>query len=187
MRVTFTVPVLALFALLAACRSDPVHYHTLTPLLSATPRTSASVSPLQVERVTVPPQVDRSQIVVRQGTNELVILETNWWGANLADEIASTLTNQLDARSGTASKALLRMDVQRFDLVPGQYALIEAKWRIRRGQHGDDDASELICRSLLQTPSGVSVEDLVMAQQGNLQKLVVIISDTLRSGAARCP
>ena len=35
---------------------------------------------IQIEGISVPPQVDRPQIVIRQGDSGLVILETEWWG-----------------------------------------------------------------------------------------------------------
>mgnify|MGYP006199044591 CR=1 FL=1 len=53
----------ALLLLLAACRSDPIQFHTLTPALLA--GSSRSAADIQIETLTVPPQVDRPQIVVR--------------------------------------------------------------------------------------------------------------------------
>jgi len=186
MRSIFPVQLLALL-LLSACRSDPVHYHTLTPLHSATTMQAQPAQELRIERVTVPPQVDRSQIVVRQGANELVVLETDWWGASLVDEVQSALIDQLNSRPGIDQKAWLRIELQRFDLVPGQYALVDVRWRLRAGQPGSENASELVCRSVLQTPAGTAVEDLVMAQQVNLQKLAATISATNRAGSRQCP
>lgn len=186
MRMTSAAPLLALL-LLVGCRSDPVHYHTLTPLLSAMPSLSQTGHTLQVERVTVPPQVDRAQLVVRQGANELVILETDWWGASLVDEVQSTLTDQLNARPGASQKASVRIDVQRFDLLPGQYALIDVRWRIRVVQPGSENATELMCRSLLQTPAGSDIQALVVAQQKNVQRLAVIMADANRLAAKQCP
>ena len=70
----------------------------------------------------MPPQVDRPQIVIRQGNSGLAILETEWWGASLADELRSALTDQLSNTSGRGNVSV-RIDVQRFDSIPGQYAL----------------------------------------------------------------
>ncbi|MFP3409398.1 ABC-type transport auxiliary lipoprotein family protein, partial [Pseudomonas sp. SIMBA_065] len=80
--------------------------------------------------VVVPPQVDRPQLVVRQGQSGLAILETEWWGANLVDEFRSALQDQLGGPAGDA-KAAVRVDVQRFDTVPGRYASLEAVWRLK--------------------------------------------------------
>lgn len=173
---------LMLFALLAACRSDPVHYHTLTPLSAGPAGTLQSSANLALERVTVPPQVDRTQLVVRQGSNGLAILETDWWGASLSDELQSALAGQLDNRS-FANKASLRVQVQRFDLVPGRYALLEVKWRLRTSLPGQQP-QELHCQSILQVSAGVAVESLVMAQQRNLERLADMIGE---SSHGRCP
>ena len=174
-----TFPVLLLTACLSlpACRSDPVHYHTLTPLLSTASRSAPTHNELVIERVRVPPQVDRSQIVVRQGANGLVLLETDWWGAS----------NAFNTLPGSATKSTVRIEVRRFDLVPGQYALLDSTWRLRSGQVGNADAHELLCQNLLRTPAGSTVEDLVMAQQSNLQQLAGIISAASRSGSKECP
>jgi len=64
--------------LLAACRSEPIQFHTLTPVH----RSNASLAAggeIRIESITVPPQVDRPQIVIRQGDSGVAILETQWW------------------------------------------------------------------------------------------------------------
>jgi uncharacterized lipoprotein YmbA len=70
---------IATLALLAACRSDPIQFHTLTP---AQLSSSGSTTDIRIESLIVPPQVDRPQIVVRQGNTGMAILETQWWGAS---------------------------------------------------------------------------------------------------------
>jgi uncharacterized lipoprotein YmbA len=187
MRVTYAVALLAVFLLLMACRSDPVHYHTLTPLFSGNPRLPQPGNDLQIERVVVPPQVDRSQIVIRQNASELILLETDWWGASLAEEVQSALTLALGSRPDSDTKMTLRITVLRFDLVPGHYALLDARWRIRSGQVGSQNMKELVCQSVFQTPSGVAVDDLVLAQQASLRNLAAALSEAGRSAASRCP
>lgn len=80
--------------LLSACRSDPIRFHTLTPL-QTDETTRLSDVEVQIERINVPPQVDRPQIVIRQGNSTLAILETEWWGSSLVEELASALKEQL--------------------------------------------------------------------------------------------
>jgi uncharacterized lipoprotein YmbA len=132
----------------------------------------------------MPPQVDRAQLVIRQGNSGLVILETQWWGANLTDELQNALVNQLPP-VGTSNlgrtKLHLTLDVQRFDSVPGAYALIEAKWRLR-----DREAKVHIeCYTKLSTPSANTVDDLVIAHQANITRLSMLIEAAGRSG--KCP
>jgi len=166
-----------LFPIMWGCSSAPIHYHTLVPAQPGSPASGL----VRVDRVSMPPQVDRSQIVIRQGGSGLAILETEWWGANLVDEFRNALEDQLGAPSTGA--ALLRVDVQRFDSVPGQYALLDASWRLQR--RGSE--KPLVCRSSLKTPAGPSVEALVQAQQTNLRKLAEQVAQANTSGGTRCP
>ncbi|MDD2058151.1 PqiC family protein [Pseudomonas sp. GD03860] len=171
---------LGLTLMLAACRSDPIHYHTLIPQ-QPVPVNSVDV---QLELISVPPQVDRPQLVIRQSNSSLAILETEWWGASLADELQNALINQFSGNSAQPSLAL-RVDVQRFDSVPGQYALFDARWRLRAA--GGSDAGALNCRSVLQTPAGGTIEELVVAHQQNIKRFTEQVSQAARGGARRCP
>ncbi|UVM53086.1 PqiC family protein [Pseudomonas sp. B21-015] len=167
--------------LLTACRSDPIQFHTLTP---AHPSGASGAADIQIESITVPPQVDRPQIVIRQGNAGLAILETQWWGASLSDELRSALVDQL-VNSNPQRKVSLRLEVQRFDSIPGQYALIDVKWRLRN--LGEGDAASVTCRSTLQTPSGASIDDLVVAHQNNVKRLAATISQAVASTSRNCP
>ncbi|POA50105.1 hypothetical protein C1893_00655 [Pseudomonas sp. MPR-ANC1] len=180
MAVPLKITLLAAFMLLGACRSDPISFHTLTPVQLSN---KGSGTQIPIESLSVPPQVDRAQIVIRQGNSGLAILETDWWGATLADELRGALSDQLSNSSGRGNVSV-RIEVQRFDSIPGQYGLIEAKWRLR--PLGETDSSLVTCRSTLQTPSGPSIDDLVTAQQNNVKRLAALISQA--AGNSRgCP
>ncbi len=180
MALPMKITVLVAFLLLGACRSDPISFHTLVP---AQPGSGRSGSEIAIEGITVPPQVDRAQIVIRQGNSGLAILETDWWGATLADELRSALVDQLSSASGQ-QKLSVRVDVQRFDSIPGQYGLIDVKWRLRA--LGAADSTLLTCRSVLQTPSGPGIDELVTAQQNNVKRLAAQITQAA-SGSRGCP
>ncbi|MDN7143453.1 membrane integrity-associated transporter subunit PqiC [Pseudomonas sp. JQ170] len=171
---------LGLTLMLAACRSDPIHYHTLIPQ-QPVPVNSVDV---QLELISVPPQVDRPQLVIRQSNSSLAILETEWWGASLADELQNALINQFSSNSAQPGLGL-RVDIQRFDSVPGQYALFDARWRLRAA--GGSDAGALNCRSVIQTPAGPTIEELVVAHQQNIKRFTEQVSQAARGGANRCP
>ncbi|AGZ35410.1 MAG: PqiC family protein [Pseudomonas sp.] len=170
------VILVALAVLAAGCSSSPTHYHTLVP---PQPTREEGTNVL-VERVSVPPQVDRPQLVVRQGQSGLAILDTEWWGANLVDEFRSALQDQLGGPVGSSVRSVLRVDVQRFDSVPGQHALLEAVWRLKRPAQ-----DELTCRTTVQTPAQASVSSLVSAQQSNLRQLAGAVRSAAVQG--RCP
>ncbi|MCO8312897.1 PqiC family protein [Pseudomonas mandelii] len=167
--------------LLAACSSDPIHFHTLTPVQ---PGVASSSAEIQIEAITVPPQVDRPQIVIRQGNAGLAILETEWWGASLVDELRSALVDQL-VNNNLQRRVSLRLDVQRFDSIPGQYALIDVRWRLR--SLGNGDTAMVNCRSTLQTASGPSIDDLVVAHQSNVKRLAAAISQAATGASRGCP
>jgi uncharacterized lipoprotein YmbA len=91
------------------------------------------------------------------------------------DEFRSALQDQLGGPAGDA-KAAVRVDVQRFDTVPGRYASLQAVWRLKLvGQ------AELSCRTSVQTAADNSITSLVNAHQVNLRKL----AEAVRGSAAR--
>jgi len=169
--------------LLAACRSDPIQFHTLTPTQVGNHSTT-TVGVIQIETISLPPQVDRAQIVIREGNSTLAILESHWWGATLVEELRSALADQL-SNSPVKGKYSVRVDVQRFDSVPGQYALMDVIWRLRSAE--PDNKAQVICRSTLQTPSGATVDELVLAQQNNIKRLAALISQAATRPQASCP
>ncbi|MFW9078471.1 PqiC family protein [Pseudomonas sp. P2757] len=178
MALPLKITALAACLLLGACSSAPISFHTLTP---AQPVAGRGDSEIAIEAISVPPQVDRPQIVIREGNSGLAILETEWWGASLVDELRSALVDQL-GNAGGQRKVSVRIDVQRFDSVPGQYGLIDVKWRLREA-----GAAENACRSTLQTPSGPSIDELVAAQQNNVKRLAALISQGAASNSRNCP
>lgn len=172
------VALIASLALLAACRSDPIQFHTLTPAQLSSP---GSTTDIRIESLIVPPQVDRPQIVVREGNTGMAILETQWWGASLVDELRSALLDQM-VNSNPQRKLSVRLEVQRFDSIPGQYGLLDVKWRLRNGEE-----ILMTCRSTLQTPSGPSIDELVAAQQNNVKRLAALISQAASGTRSSCP
>ncbi|NWE40384.1 membrane integrity-associated transporter subunit PqiC [Pseudomonas yamanorum] len=167
--------------LLAACRSEPIQFHTLTPVQ----RSAASLAAggeIRIESITVPPQVDRPQIVIRQGDSGVAILETQWWAASLVDELRSALVDQLASHRKNLA---VRIEVQRFDSIPGQYALLDVKWRLR--QTGTDERRPLTCRTVVQSPSGPTIDDLVIAQQNNVKRFAALLSQVADTSSSECP
>lgn len=172
---------LTVLLMLVACRGDPIQFYTLTPTQTAGVVQPSGVE-MQIEAISVPPQVDRQQIVIRSSDSSLAIQENHWWGASLADELRSALAQQLPSDS-SGRRLSIRLDVQRIDSVPGQYAFVDVKWRLRDLELGDKPIVH--CRSALKTSAGVNINDIVIAHQNNLQRLAAEISQAARGG--RCP
>lgn len=169
--------------MLAACRGDPIQFYTLTPT-EPVGTVQASGVEVQIEAISLPPQVDRQQIVIRQNDSSLAIQEGHWWGSSLTDELRSALVQQLP--NNTAGRRLsVRLDVQRLDSIPGQYALIDVKWRLRDLEAGDKPMVH--CRSALKTAAGLNINDIVIAHQKNLQRLAAEISQAASTTVGRCP
>ena len=180
---------------LGACSTVMTHYYTLMPTASTNPKAvSAANFQFEMLAVRMPVQVDQPQLVVRQGSGTLSILENERWSAPLADEFHDALTNQLEARLGTRDLSnmpklpgrpivSLQTDVRRFDSLPGGYALVDAVWSL--GLRGDGQPRRtLTCSSVIRQPAGVAIQDLVQAHQQVIAQLATAMADTARRFAA---
>lgn len=201
-----TIRSLAIFATLglSACTSAPTHYYTLVPTATdAAARTNVAMPAFQFEMlpVRIPVQVDQPQVVIRQGSGALAILETERWSAPLADEFHDALASQMELKLGTRDLAglpkvpgrdvlSLQTDVRRFDSLPGQYALIDVVWSISLRGAGEKPRS-LTCSSVIRQPAGPGVQDVVLAHQQAIGQLAGIIAGTARTWSAQrgtgCP
>ncbi|EIK93949.1 hypothetical protein PMM47T1_24483 [Pseudomonas sp. M47T1] len=193
-----TLRSLALLATLglAACSSAPTHYYTLVPTAPQNPEAVAAPAfQFEMLGVRMPVQVDQPQMVVRQSTGALAILETERWGAPLADEFHDALAGQLELKLGTRDLAglpkvadkpvvSLQTDVRRFDSLPGQYALIDVVWSLSQRNDGQKRRS-LTCGSVIREPSGVAMNDLVLAHQKAIGQLATQIARAANSWT--CP
>ncbi|MBV8742843.1 MAG: membrane integrity-associated transporter subunit PqiC [Sinobacteraceae bacterium] len=97
---------LLLLSWLAGCASAPVHYYTLSsvpPAGSATPL--QLTAPLGLERLTVPTELDRMQLVRRLDSTRVQILDEHRWAAPLDDMMRRVLTEDLALRLGSGAIA----------------------------------------------------------------------------------
>jgi uncharacterized lipoprotein YmbA len=84
----------------AGCGSSPpLRYYTLTEV-PATARLSAAddVVPIRLDRVTIPTELDRSQLVRRIDATRLQIIDGERWAAPLEDTIRRVLSDDLASR-----------------------------------------------------------------------------------------
>jgi uncharacterized protein len=117
------------------CTSAPVRYYTLTSPSDKTRPAPETTLAIDVRVVHIPPQLNRSGLMVRTGPTELTILENERWASPLNDEINDALRLELRRRLGRMTgwrpdfaKLTLNVDVQQFEAQVGQYALLEASW-----------------------------------------------------------
>jgi uncharacterized lipoprotein YmbA len=117
------------------CTSAPVRYYTLTPPPDKTLRASETTLTIDVRVVHAPPQLNRTELMVRTGPTEVTLLENERWASPVNDEIEDALRLELQRklvrmtglRPGFA-KLWLDIDVQQLEAEFGRYALIEASW-----------------------------------------------------------
>lgn len=179
---------------LAACASAPVHYYTLIPASdSASVETAASPAPFQFELmpVGIPAQNDVPQLVVRQGGQAVTLLNGERWVAPLGEEVRGALavdlaqrTHAQDISGGVAAngKPVLRIkvDLRRFDSLPGNYAQIDATWTVRELR----SQAVLTCNSHINESAGQGYAGLVAGHQQALSTLAGQIASVAPAMAA---
>ncbi|MAA63687.1 MAG: hypothetical protein CL581_02760 [Alteromonadaceae bacterium] len=178
----------ALLSIMAGCSSSPqLHYHTLVPL----PQTSTerdTGNGISIDNVSVPPQVDRSELVIRRDVSGLVVLESEWWGAPLADEIRSALATRFSRAGNQTTSMSVSVTVTRFDSVPGQYAWLDARYLLI--DHETEGGSRLTCNTRLRKAAPDGIDPLVKAHQDNIQQLadhIIAAAGRLQAEGATAP
>ncbi len=140
----------ALFS--SGCGSTkPAKFYALSPTEGAVAGKGAPLEDriitVRLDPVDIPDYLDRPQIVSRSGQNELVVSEYNRWAGSLRDDITRALMNDLTvllSREGVQVSIIrpampvdyrLRVDVVRFDIMPGGNVILRAQW-ILTGKDG---------------------------------------------------
>lgn len=162
-------------AVLASCGSPPKErFYTLSAAGVAAATAAEAREHVVVGPVTLPEVVDRPQLVVRIGANEVAILEQHRWAEPLKSEIprliARTLSQLLGASRVSAypesasQEAGLRVtiDILRFEAVPGIEASVDALWSVRRLPGGKPTTG----RSVVSEPIAGEGYDAVVAAYG---------------------
>ena len=108
--------------------------------------------------VSVPAVVDRPQIVVDIGPNQVRLEEFNRWAAPLQNNIARVIADNLVLMLGTprvtlAAQSLsadtdyrVAIDVQSFQSAPGAAAIVDAVWTVRRTKDGKTELGRTTVR-----------------------------------------
>ena len=137
----------ALVIVAAACASTPAsRFYTLRA--ATTPAATPSDLSVAVGPVSVPAVVDRPQIVVSTGPNEVRLDEFNRWASPLQNNIARVVAENLIAMLGTPRVTLFPqtlsadadyraiIEVQGFESAPGEAATLDAVWTVSRAKDG---------------------------------------------------
>jgi hypothetical protein len=174
---------LACALLLGACfgSSPPSRFYVLSsvPGKAAVPDAPAG-GMLVVGPVTLPPEIDRPQLVTRLSPYERRVNETARWAAPLDEHVARVVAENLSARlsarrvavaptpSGTVYERRVAIDIVAFDAVPGGKCTLSARWTLF-------DSGGKVLSSLHTTvdsaTDGADPQDIVAAMSGCLATL----------------
>jgi uncharacterized lipoprotein YmbA len=198
MRLSLKSFALALGALsLVGCAGPPAQHYTLSRIdsqvalvpNSAGAPSSGGVGLYILSEISVPAQVDNLSIVVRQGDGRLMVLGEDRWTGSLSSQLSTALSQSLTQRLGMpplqklvaesamSSVTKVQLDVQRFDLIPGQSVSLDTVWSVRF----PGSKSILTCYTRLQQSVGIGVLALVQGQQDNVQALAAQLAEALTS------
>jgi len=179
---------------LTACASSPVHYYTLmAPVLEASVPTKPPVAFLiDVLPVSIPAQIDRQTLVVRQGENGIAILDGERWTISFSDEFRDALSDNLTRSLGTRDisgfpphkeKRILRvkLQVRRLDAWLGQQVQLDADWTL--GFVGDATNNPRTCHAQFDIAAPGGYPQLVGAQQRSIMLLAAAIAADARGFA----
>jgi len=177
-----SILVAALVLALTACASSPMRFYTLVaPTEGPTLPSDTGGKPLSFDLapIRIPAQVDQPQLVVREGDQRLAVLESDRWIAPLADEVHAALAGALvrdlpgqdltGVAGATPAVLHIRVDLHRFESVPGASATIEATWSMRGGPAAS--ASVLVCTTTISESVGPGYDALVQGHQRVIDRL----------------
>ena len=189
MRLRVALTTLGLAALVTGCGSTPPsRFYTLRG--TATPASASSNVSVVVGPVSVPATVDRPQIVLTTGANQVALDEFHRWASPLANNISRVVAENLVALLGTPRVTLSPqtlgadadfraiIEVQRFDSSLGDAALLDAVWTVRRAKDGKAETGRTTVR---ETTPAKSYDDLVAAHSRALARLSQDISEAVRT------
>jgi uncharacterized lipoprotein YmbA len=150
---------------------------------------------IAVGPVSIPPSVDRPQIVVQVTPNQVTVDEFNRWAAPLDDSVARAVAGNLAVLLGTQDVAVapvtgfvpthrVTIDVQRFDSTPGAGVVVEALWAIRPAAGGDMRSGRTVAREPVQDET---FEAIAAAHSRALERVSTDIAAAMRAQAESPP
>jgi uncharacterized lipoprotein YmbA len=170
--------------------TPPSRFFVLTPRPGpALGSDAAAGGVLVVGPVTLPPEIDRPQLVTRIGEHERHVHETARWAApldqavarvlaeDLASRLGTTRVGTVPVRSGTSFDQRVAVDILVFDAVAGGDSVLTARWTAYDA-HGNARGES---RGTVRAAIGSSrPEDIVDAMSRNLADLADEIAAFLR-------
>ncbi len=176
--------IIAITALLCSClgRSPQTNFYKLSPLKEIKTEHPLSQNfSIAIGPVTIPSEMDRPQIIIRDQESRVKMSEYHRWSGPIQDDIASVLSSNLSLLLGTDRilprhhgnlfpfTHFIALHINRFD---GQWkgeVLLDVTWSIQKDQHPDP---LIVKRSIIREPVlSHNYDGLVAAQSQALSKL----------------
>jgi uncharacterized lipoprotein YmbA len=181
-----------LWVLIAGCGTSPKQsYYTLSAQEapdSAAPAKAAYT--VAVGPVTVPAVVDRNQIVLQMGANQVEVSDYHRWAdplrraiprvvaAGLARELGNARVLVYPPSGSEVSDYRVFLDVKRFESDLGKSVTLEMAWSVRRSAPGDLRSGSSVVRE----PVGAAGYDaLVAAHSRALARVSADIAGAIRA------
>ena len=175
-------------ALATGCTSSPARFYT--PGATAARVAVASKLSVAVGPVSVPAAVDRPQIVVSAGANQVALDDFNRWASPLQDNVARVIAENLAALLGTPRVTLfpqtlnadvdyrVQVEIRNFESAPGKSASLDAVWTVRRVKDGRTETGRTSAR---ENVGDASFDTLAAAHSRALERLSADIADAIRA------
>ena len=183
-------------AVLSACASPPVRFHTLGIAEGAGGETGASRSAwlIDIQSVHVAAPADGNRLAVQRGPERVDILEQERWVSPLGDEMRGGLSTRVTSRLNTIDVHRVAhpegtpvyrvaVDVQRVESWPASHVLLDATWTVDAGS----GQPALTCRSIVRAGASAGYDALVDANRHALDTLALGIAAGIRAAATHAP
>lgn len=141
---------LPLLILLIGCSSSgkvPIRYYVIDPVIQDTLSSSEAFSSEEMLSVHIldlhlPQYLERYQMALRSGENELTLSDSHQWGENLRKNLLRTLGSNLSslldtpeistpiARSARKADVKIRLFIERFDQAESGLVILNARYQL---------------------------------------------------------
>jgi uncharacterized lipoprotein YmbA len=171
-------------------RPDPTRFYVLTTTAKEASGRPTGLT-IGLGPVTIPPYLERPEIMTRVADNELRPSPIDRWAAPVGTQIARTLSHDLTALLGldrvvlhpwySAAEfaAVVEVDVYRFEITSDGKALLVARWRVRPPK------GPVRANTFVRTESAAGgVEAAVGAMSRAIEGLAAEIAGAVREAAA---
>jgi uncharacterized lipoprotein YmbA len=177
----------ALVAVVTGCSSPPSNFYTLSA--TATPGPPSSKLSVAVGPISVPSTIDRPQIVVSTGANQVSLDDFNRWASPLQDNLVRVVADNLGTILGTPRVTLyptlaagvdyrVQVEVRNFESVPGTSASLDAVWTVRRTKDGKTETGRTSVREKVESGG---YDALAAAHSRGVARLSENIAEAVRS------